>query len=154
MRFANAPAALPLRDIHLPPTPSWWPPALGWWLVAAAVAALLLLLGVVRWRKARRKRVLLRLFDEAVANAPTPAARVAAMSELLRRAARSIDPAADTLSGDDWLRFLDRGMQVTSFQSGTGALLRDGAFRRDVADAEVEALRQAARARFLAWMAR
>ncbi|MBP6325901.1 MAG: DUF4381 domain-containing protein, partial [Dokdonella sp.] len=20
-----------LRDIHLPPDPSWWPPAPGWW---------------------------------------------------------------------------------------------------------------------------
>lgn len=154
MKVADAPSALPLRDIHLPSAPAWWPPAPGWWLVAAAVAALLVLLGVIRWRKARRKRVLLRLFDEAVANAPTPAARVAAMSELLRRAARRIDPAADTLAGDDWLRFLDLGMQAPSFQSGAGALLRDGAFRRDVAEADVEALRQAARARFVAWMAR
>ena len=25
---------LQLRDIHLPPEPSWWPPAPGWWLLA------------------------------------------------------------------------------------------------------------------------
>jgi hypothetical protein len=35
-----------LRDIHLPPDPSWWPPAPGWWMLAA-LAAVMLLAGVV-----------------------------------------------------------------------------------------------------------
>ena len=30
----NAPSGPDLRDIHLPPAPSWWPPAPGWWLLA------------------------------------------------------------------------------------------------------------------------
>ena len=29
-----------LRDIHLPPDPSWWPPAPGWWMLAALVVTI------------------------------------------------------------------------------------------------------------------
>jgi CBS-domain-containing membrane protein len=150
----GAPAGLPLRDIHLPSAPSWWPPAPGWWVLAAAIVVVLAVLLVIRRRRQRRHRALQRLFDDAIAAAPTPAARVAAMSELLRRAARRIDPSADTLAGDDWLRFLDRDSETPVFQSQTGKLLLDAAFRRDVLDADAEALRGLARERFLAWMAR
>lgn len=149
-----APAQLPLRDIHLPPAPSPWPPAPGWWLVAGIVFAVLLLWLVLRLRRQRRRRALARLFDEAVARGATPAERIAAMSELLRRAARRVDPAADRLSGEAWLRFLDRGLATPVFRSGPGRVLHDGAFRRDVAEHDVEALRVLARDRFLGWMAR
>lgn len=153
MNQAVAPASLPLRDIHLPPAPPWWPPAPGWWWLAAAVAAVLAFVIARQWRRRRRRLALARLFDDAVARSPTPAARIGAMSELLRRVARRVDPAAATFAGDDWLRFLDRGRATHDFQSGAGALLRDGAFRSDVAECDVEALRLLARARFLEWMA-
>lgn len=143
-----------LRDLHMPAPPSWWPPAPGWWMVAGA---LLLACAAFAWwhvRRRRRARAIARLFDEALAQADTPAARITAMSELLRRAARRVDPAADRFEGEDWLRFLDRGLPKPLFSGGAGAVLRDGAFRRDVSDAQAEALRGAARARFIAWMAR
>src|SRR5690606_38747509 len=95
----------------------------------------------------------LRAFDAAVAAATTPAGRIAAMSELLRRASRRRDPAADTLHGDDWLRFLDDGMPGPVFTTGIGRAMLDGAFRRHAGDVDVDALRDAARARFLDWMA-
>ena len=38
------PDNLPLRDIHLPDSVSWWPPAIGWWLV---LVLSLLLIGVL-----------------------------------------------------------------------------------------------------------
>lgn len=145
---------LPLRDIHLPAAPSPWPPAPGWWIVGIALLAICAFAFAMHWRRRRRRRAVARLFDDAVADAPTPAARVAAMSELLRRAARRVDPAADTLHGDDWLRFLDGDQETGVFRSGPGALLRDGAFRADVADGDVEALRVHARARFIRWMTR
>jgi hypothetical protein len=154
MTMDDAPASLPLRDIHLSPAPSWWPPAPGWWVLAAAIAVVLAVGFAIHWRRQRRRRALQRLFDDTVAAAPTPAARVAAMSELLRRAARRIDPSADSLAGDDWLRFLDRGSEAQMFQSPAGAVLLEGAFRRDVQDQDVEALRRLARERFLAWMGR
>ncbi len=46
MSDATGLAAL-LRDIHLPPEPSWWPPQPGWWLIALAVLA------AVIWRLRR-----------------------------------------------------------------------------------------------------
>ncbi len=76
------------------------------------------------------------------------------MSELLRRAARQVDPAADRLEGVDWLQFLDDGQPGGPFSAGAGALLRDGGFRTDVAEDEVAALRALARERYLSWMQR
>ena len=76
------------------------------------VALLLAFAAWAWWRRRRRLRraAIARLFDEAVSSAGTPAAKIAAMSEQLRRASRRIDPDADRLEGDDWLRFLDRGL--------------------------------------------
>ena len=145
--------ALVLRDIHQPPAPPWWPPAPGWWLVIAGVAVIVCIAAWFAWRRRRRARVIASLFDARLAQAQTPAEAIAAMSELLRRAARRHDPDADKLLGDDWLRFLDTGLQAPVFSTGAGAILRDGGYRRDVSPHEVDALRQAARTRFLDWMA-
>lgn len=144
---------LVLRDIHGTAAPGWWPPAPGWWWLAAGL--LLVLVGVTawRWRIARRRRAWMRLFDTAVAAAGDTPGRIAAISALLRRAARRARPDADRLQGDAWLQFLDAGHGHAGFVEGPGALLRDGAFRKDVPDDEVEALRTLARARFLALMA-
>lgn len=144
---------LALLDIHQPPAPPWWPPAPGWWIVAACVLLAVAVVGWFAWRRSHRRRLLARIFDDAVDHAATPAAKIAAMSELLRRAARRIDPQADKLLGDDWLRFLDKGLKLPAFASGAGTALRDGGYRRDVSVVEVDALRQLTRARFLDWMA-
>ena len=144
--------ALPLRDIHQLPAPPWWPPAPGWWIASGCVLLILVVAGVFAWRRRSRRRALARVFDAAIAAAATPPAKIAAMSELLRRAARRIDPDADKLLGDDWLQFLDRGSKAPAFSAGAGAALRDGGYRRDVSDVEVDALRQLTRARFLEWM--
>lgn len=143
---------LQLQDIHQPPAPPWWPPAPGWWVVAACVLLMVAIAGAFAWRRRSRRRALARVFDTAIAAAATPPAKIAAMSELLRRAARRIDPDADKLLGDDWLRFLDRGSKAPAFAAGAGTALREGGYRRDVSDVEVDALRQLARARFLQWM--
>ena len=141
-----------LRDIHQPAAPPWWPPAPGWWGVLALACVLLAVATWWGWRRWRRRRATERLFDEAVASAPTPAAQVAAMSELLRRAARRHHPDADTLPADAWLQVLDAGAATPRFAGEFGELLRDGAFRREVAAQDAERLRPVARARFLAWM--
>ena len=144
---------LVLRDIHVPPAPGWWPPAPGWWLLGLGVLALALAWGWWRVRARRRRRRLEALFDEAVAAASSPAGRVAAMSELLRRAARSRDATTATLIGDDWIRFLqaEGGADLTATSLD---LLRDGGYRREVDAGEVDRLRDAARALFLSWSLR
>lgn len=148
-----APGELLLRDVHVPAAPSWWPPAPGWWLLAGV---LLLVLGGAAWllrRRRQRQQAWRRLFDETLGRAQTPAAQVAAISELLRRAARRRDPLAASLQGEDWLRFLDEGEKMPAFAGETGRLLLEGGFRREVPATQVDALRTAARARFLVLMA-
>ncbi|NUS39019.1 MAG: DUF4381 family protein [Lysobacter sp.] len=147
-------AVLVLRGIHQPPAPPWWPPAPGWWIVAAVVLVAMAMPAWRAWRRRRRRIAFARLFDAAVDAAAAPAARLAAISGLLRRASRRIDPAADKLLGDDWLRFLDAGKATPAFAGASGALLRDGIYRVDVDAEDVEALRTIARARFVAWMDR
>jgi hypothetical protein len=142
---------LVLRDVHVPPAPSLWPPAPGWWLVAGAVA---LALAIAWWiRRKRRRRVLAwqKLFDDACDDA-APAVQVAAISELLRRAARRVDAKADHLQGEEWLRLLD-GKKQKTFSEGTGRLLLEGGYRREVPAEAFATAKALARARFLELMA-
>ncbi|WP_242110502.1 DUF4381 family protein [Luteimonas aquatica] len=149
--------SLVLRDIHQPVAPPWWPPAPGWWLVAAVAAAALALLVYAWLKRHRRRRAVLRLFDETLRarEGEGAAAQVAAMSELLRRAARRRDPAADTLEGEAWLSFLDGadGGRSAFFSEGAGRLLLDGGFRRALDEQAVRELRVPVRKRYLELMA-
>lgn len=147
----NAPD-LVLRDIHQPPAPPWWPPAPGWWILAAVVLLVSVLAAWWLARRRRQRRRVAALFDDALEAAPQPAAQVAAISELLRRAARRRDPDADRLQGEDWLRWLDRELAPARFSTGPGRLLLDGGFRREVPDADVADLRALGRAAYLELM--
>lgn len=143
---------LPLHDVHPGIAPGWWPPAPGWWMLA--VILLIIVLGTAWWslRRRRHHAAFLQLFDAAVDHAETPSQQVAAMSELLRRAARRRDLAADRLQGEAWLKFLDDRLPDQPFSAGEGRLLLDGAFRADVAKTEVAVLRTLARRRYQSWM--
>jgi len=143
---------LTLRDVHEGVAPAWWPPAPGWWLVLAFVAVVAIALAWRQRRARRRAAAVMHVFDDALARAATPSQQVAAMSELLRRAARRRHPGADSLQGDDWLRVLDDGMPQPVFSTDAGRLLLDGGFRDDVTAAEAAALCELARQRYLAWM--
>jgi len=143
---------LVLRDIHQPPAPSWWPPATGWWWLAAALLALLAALVCWRVFRAWQRRRWRQVFDAEVAAAGDAAGRLAAMSSLLRRAARRHRADADRLRGEAWLSFLDAGMPGAPFSSGVGAALHDGAFRRDAGVFDTAALQALARTRFVALM--
>jgi Domain of unknown function (DUF4381) len=109
----NAPPNGPeLRDIHLPPPPSWWPPAPGWWLLAVVVLALAIVALVLWRRRLRRHRAI------AAAMAELDAAEVryagdgdrqalaASVSQLLRRVARQCDASAVALRGAAWSAML------------------------------------------------
>jgi len=156
-----------LRDIHLPPAPSWWPPAPGWWILAIV---LLIAIGfgiamLVREMRARRwrKRVLAELDRIAATHASQPdTIRLAAdVSQLLRRASRLIEPGAAALEGEAWLDFLDRQFDAAStksrveerFRSATGRALLDAPYRRaDDANAQLDATELLALARV--WLKR
>ena len=144
----TAPSGPVLRDIHLPAEPSWWPPAPGWWLIALIVLALLVWQGLRlrrRQRLARARRGLLREFDRA--NAESGAAKVAALSELLRRTALRYAPGSARLRDEDWLAFLDADDPEQPFLRGPGRLLLDGPYRPQVEANDAAALAQVVRAR-------
>lgn len=103
-----------LRDIHLPPAPSWWPLAPGWW-VLAALLALMLVAAAWFWRRRRllqrRRRLLLDELETLAAchvRDGDDAALAAALHQLLRRVARRHDEAATQQRGDSWRQTLAR----------------------------------------------
>jgi hypothetical protein len=99
-----------LRDIHLPPNPSWWPLAPGWWGVALLLLAIAAL-AVWAWRKRHGRRVLERaLLGEldmlVVQWRDEPQKLAAALHQLLRRAVLRYDGGAAHRLGDEWRRTL------------------------------------------------
>lgn len=103
---------LPLRDIHLPPDPSWWPPAPGWW-VLSAVICVLLVAGYWLYRRARRtrrwrQRVLAEIRQLGDRHPRDDMAYAAALHQLLRRAAWRYSAEAHHLQGEPWRRVLSQ----------------------------------------------
>ncbi len=145
-------ATIVLRDIHQPAAPPWWPPAPGWWVLACVVLALVAVPWALHaWRRRRRRRIEA-LFDASIGQAATPADALAAMSDLLRRAARRHDARADRLQGDAWRECLDKGVDPPRFDGHLGDLLLDGGFRPDPDPDQVAAVGRLARIRFVEWM--
>lgn len=103
-----------LRDIHLPPDPSWWPPAPGWW----ALAGLLILAALIAarvWRSQRerawqRERVLAELdgMERKYASDGDHSALAGGMHQLLRRVARRHEMLASQQRGQAWRNTLSR----------------------------------------------
>lgn len=104
------PQDLALRDIHLPPAPSWWPPAPGWW-VLFGMFCLVLFVACVTYRRVRRRRV---WQAQILAEIPALAARypdddvayASALHQLLRRVARRYAADAHRLQGERWREIL------------------------------------------------
>ena len=112
---ATAPSQGPkLRDIHLPPEPSWWPPAPGWWMLAALLVALLLV-GAWLWRRRQRTvrqgaqvlteldRLMLQYQHDS-----DQATLASGLHQLLRRVARRHDALATQQRGEAWRQTLAR----------------------------------------------
>jgi len=112
MRHLIAPQGPELRDIHLPPAPPWWPPAPGWWLLAVLALGLVgagaWLLLRARKRRQRRARVLAEVDALAALHAADAQALATGLHQLLRRVARTHDPAAARLRGEAWRAALAR----------------------------------------------
>lgn len=138
---------LPLRDVHLPPAPGLWPPAPGWWLVAAVVLLLVAIPVLLRARRLRRERKWQREFDDELQAAGQGPLRLAALVELLRRAARANRAGSELLQGDAWLQVLDPANALAPAQRD---LLLQGAYQPAIDAAQLATLERWARTRHVA----
>ena len=113
-----------LRDIVVPPEVALWPPAPGWWILLAggiAMAAIFAGMIVARYRCNAYRRAALVALDTADAGD---------ISTILKRAALAAWPRAEvaSLTGADWLAFLDRTARSDVFTRGAGRDLETLAF--------------------------
>lgn len=126
---------IPIRDIHLPESISWWPIAPGWWLLLL----LSLFFGLLTLQKIRRRNN--KAHRDAISQQDTIAnaqkilkgmsktlddqQAIKEVSVLLRRTAMSLygrDSIAG-LTGAEWLMFLDKKGKTTDFSQGSGQVL-------------------------------
>jgi hypothetical protein len=128
------PAALDLRDIHLPEPISWWPVAPGWWLLIAAILLLLMLIYIARkiYLARQLKRDIaseLEKIKQRYQQSNNKSQLAKSLSVLLRRASITFYPATDIagLTGERWLAYLDEtgrhSTKAASFNSDTGKVL-------------------------------
>jgi heme exporter protein D len=143
----NDPLELPLRDIHLPDSVAWWPLAYGWWALLA-VLIILVLVAILLYQRNK----LLRL--SAITKAREELARITSeyqqnrdplllsreLSVLLRRLSISLFPRTEvaSLTGSEWLKFLDSQVQGAPFTQGQGRMLIDAPYRQRVESDEVK----------------
>lgn len=135
---ATNPATLPLRDIHLPDPVFWWPLAPGWWilLLLIIVTGSLIVFFIRRRRNHRSSAVYLakqeleRIKNEFVLN-QDKLILVKELSELIRRLSISISKReeAASLTGQDWLNFLDQYTENKLFSSGIGRIFLEAPYQ-------------------------
>ncbi len=124
-----------LKDIHLPPDPSWWPPAPGWWLLAFLLLVLIALIvrfSVPRWQQRQRIIRAMAEFEIIVASFDGQQNHLklaAELSKYLRRVTLLRSPHAVALSGDAWLDHLDAAAGTQEFRTGIGRVLLDAPYR-------------------------
>lgn len=152
------PTQLPLRDLHLPDAVGWWPLAPGWWLLIALAVIASGWLAYRAWRQrqfnaARRYAMReLALLEADYVTHRDPVTLGHRVSELLRRAMLAYAPRQEVagLTGEAWLRWLDRGLPVPYFHTEGGKSLLQLPYRNpqgDFSDVDVSALLAAVRMR-------
>lgn len=136
-------ASIPIRDIHLPHSVSWWPLAPGWWIT---LGLLLLVIAVVYFLKFMKDRTQLQKqtmneFENLVnqyKNDRDISSLLSNVSQLLRRVSitRFGHTEVAALTGDSWLMFLDEILEKAKtnkafrFQGELGELLVTGQYRK------------------------
>ena len=128
-------APLDLRDIHAAAAPSLWPPAPGWWLLAVLLIVALAMATLWLLRRYHRYRQKRQIMDELekLGHAYTSENNnefLAQLSILLRRIAlrRYSREQVASLTGSDWLRFLDTTGGDGEFEHGVGRILETGPY--------------------------
>lgn len=126
-------AELPLRDIHLPAEPSFWPLAIGWWILLLVAVVVMVWLGYRSWLRWQKSRHLHSLFEQLEAildpyqsqSDKTPLLQE--LSLFLRRFEKfdqGQDQAA-ALSGEQWIKHLNSRHQDQPFTPFASLLTND-----------------------------
>ena len=125
---------LPLKDIHLPEAIGWWPPAIGWWLLAVLIPLLIVFLYWF-YKRLTRKTAIKTAKKNLAAIKQNPALdnnqKLRELSMLIRRVAISVNPRTEvaSLTGRQWLAFLDKSVTGAPFSEGCGQLLAEAPYR-------------------------
>ena len=137
-----------LRDVHLPPEPAAWPPAFGWWLLAVlTVIALVWLIrkAIIAYQKRApirsAKTLLTDMYDAYNAGHLSAVEFLHQANELLKRLLVRAFGRSEyaRMSGQVWLRELDRVSASQDFTRGSGQVLGEARFSPEP-DVDVEQL--------------
>jgi Domain of unknown function (DUF4381) len=107
-----------LHDVIVPAPVPWWPPAPGWVVIGFLLALVFvywLIRGVRHWQSNCYRREALELL-ETVHDSGVE------LATLIKRVALSVYPRARvaSLTGDQWLSFLDQTGRTDAFTKGSG----------------------------------
>jgi hypothetical protein len=137
---------LHLKDIHLPEPIGWWPPAFGWWLLAILMPLLIVFLYCL-YKRLTRKTAIKTAKNHLAAIKQNPALdnskKLHELSMLIRRAAITVNPRTEvaSLTGRQWLTFLDKSLTGAPFSEGCGQLLAEAPYRNTLpTDLEISQL--------------
>lgn len=134
-------ASAPIKEIQLPAenkaydTPSIWPLAAGWWVVIIIVV---IALGFAsykgfRYRQMKRQQhAILNALDtiNQTLQRDKSSIAISQINQLLRRLALMHFPRQQvaSLTGKQWLAFLDKTGKTTVFSQGAGRILAEGPY--------------------------
>lgn len=128
--------ALQLHDIHLPSSADIWPLAFGWWallFLALITTVLLIRFYLQRLKRQRKKAVILKQFktlENQLRKNPNNES-LAKVNILLRQLAITHYPRSEiaSLTGSNWLHFLDHSGGTHDFSKGAGRILIEAPYR-------------------------
>jgi len=136
-----------LHDLVMPVPVPWWPPAPGWFIVSAVLVMVLgwwLIRAIQQWQSNSYRRealVLLGKIDGSGAELPILIKRVALSAYPRERVA--------SLTGEEWLAFLDQTGHTDEFTTGAGRWLARVAYEpqltASLSTTELNGLRTAVR---------
>ena len=133
----NPVAELPLRDIHLPDSVSWWPPAVGWWLLPVLLIVLIYLIIMVvrKLRQPVLKKSARAEIDAVIANYRQHGDRLLLVQELsiaLRRIGISYLPRNSVAGevGRAWYEQLNQLVDKNRLSPECIRLLSESAYQK------------------------
>jgi hypothetical protein len=110
-----------LHDVITPMPLPWWPPEPGWFILGTALVLLLgwsLVRAIRHWQANSYRREALKLLEKVDGSGME-------LATLVKRVALSVYPRkrVASLTGEQWLAFLDRTGRTETFTRGAGRCL-------------------------------